>query len=123
MYVVVWQFRVRPEWVPEFERAYGAEGDWAQLFTRSPGFIRTDLWREPGEIGNYFTADYWRDPPARDSVFIALRKFPDRTWAFRIWLRFGPLRPAKARLPRKPPLENERDMANLPPPWCPPKWP
>ena len=67
MYVVVWQFRVRPEWVPEFERAYGAEGDWAQLFSRHAGFIRTDLWRDPGQVGNYFTADYWKDPGDYDA--------------------------------------------------------
>jgi heme-degrading monooxygenase HmoA len=71
MYVVVWSFRVRPERIRHFERIYGAEGDWAQLFSRSPGFIRTDLWRDPNVVGSYFTADYWRDPQDYDQLLRA----------------------------------------------------
>jgi len=68
MYGVFWRFRVRPERALEFERIYGAQGDWAQLFSRHPGFIRTDLWRDPNLIGTYFTADYWRTPYDYDAL-------------------------------------------------------
>ena len=36
-----------------------------------------------------------RNPPARDSEFIALRTFPDPTAAFRIWLKFDAAAPGK----------------------------
>jgi hypothetical protein len=40
-YVVVWEFRVRPELEEKFEDAYGSEGGWARLFKQNESYIGT----------------------------------------------------------------------------------
>lgn len=60
-FVAVWEFQVRAGCEPEFERAYGSEGEWAVLFRSSPGFIATSLVRDPEKAGRYLTLDFWRD--------------------------------------------------------------
>ena len=59
-YVVLWRYRVRPEHVARFERAYGPQGDWARLFGRCPGFIGLELVRDAAAPGVYVTIDRWR---------------------------------------------------------------
>lgn len=61
MIVIVWEFRVQPGRVPEFERAYGPEGDWARLFHRSPAYRGTELLRDPQDPERYLTLDRWDD--------------------------------------------------------------
>lgn len=61
MFVRVWEYRVRPECIDAFERAYGAEGDWAQLFVREPGFIGTALFRDTSNVLRFLTVDRWQD--------------------------------------------------------------
>lgn len=57
-FVILWHYRVRPEHVAEFERAYGPDGDWAELFRRGEGYRGTELVR--GSIqGEYATIDRW----------------------------------------------------------------
>ena len=43
---VVWEFRVRPGREAEFERRYGADGDWAALFRHGDGVGGTVLLRD-----------------------------------------------------------------------------
>lgn len=57
----VWTYRVHPECVDAFERAYGAEGDWAQLFGSEPGFIGTALFRDTSNARTFLTVDRWHD--------------------------------------------------------------
>jgi heme-degrading monooxygenase HmoA len=57
VFVTVWKFVVRPEKAAEFEKHYGSDGSWAQLFRKAPGYVRTELYR--GEPGQYLTVDYW----------------------------------------------------------------
>ncbi len=59
MWHIVWEFRVAPEHRSEFERVYGAEGAWAQLFRGSPEFHGTTLLRDPHVAGRYLTLDVW----------------------------------------------------------------
>ena len=61
MWQVLWEFRVAAEHCEEFERLYGAEGDWAQLFARSAEFRGTTLVRDPAVVGRYVTIDTWND--------------------------------------------------------------
>jgi len=56
---VVWSFDVKPEQVRTFERLYGPQGDWIQLFQRAPGFAGTELRRERDRAGHYLTIDRW----------------------------------------------------------------
>jgi hypothetical protein len=55
MHAIVWRFTTDNS--SEFERHYGAEGSWAQLFRRSADYVRTDLLTD-GEC--YLTIDWWR---------------------------------------------------------------
>ena len=41
----------------EFEQAYGADGDWAQLFGTGPGFVSAELLRDPRNLSVYLTID------------------------------------------------------------------
>jgi heme-degrading monooxygenase HmoA len=43
MYVTIWEFFVRRGCESEFERIYGPDGDWAQLFADSAGYLGTEL--------------------------------------------------------------------------------
>jgi len=58
-YIVIWEFQVRPEKEVEFERVYGPNGEWAQLFRRAAGYIRTDLLRDREVWGRYLVLDHW----------------------------------------------------------------
>lgn len=58
-FIAVWEFHVRPDKRRAFERAYGTNGDWAQLFRRAEGYIRTELFCDPDKPGRYVTLDFW----------------------------------------------------------------
>lgn len=47
-----------------FEKAYGPNGDWAKLFDRAEGYIRTELIRDPKTPGRYVTLDFWKSRQA-----------------------------------------------------------
>jgi len=73
MFVVVWQFEIAEEKISAFERAYGPEGDWAQLFRRSPEYLGTELLRDAYIAGSYLTIDRW----ASEEAFRSFRKDHD----------------------------------------------
>ena len=59
LFVVVWEFDIRAGAEAEFVRAYGRDGDWAQLFRRGAGFLRVELARSVEDSGRFYTFDYW----------------------------------------------------------------
>lgn len=59
MYVIVWQYDVRPERRAEFESIYGSEGKWSDLFRATSGYVRTDLLRDISVQNRYVTLDWW----------------------------------------------------------------
>jgi heme-degrading monooxygenase HmoA len=59
-YVIVWEFRIRPEAETEFIEKYGPEGTWARLFRGGDGYIRTELVRDVTDPRRFLTLDYWR---------------------------------------------------------------
>ena len=58
-YLIAWEFRPRPGSEKEFEKAYGPNGLWAQLFARNQGFIATELNRDLKDPHRYLTLDLW----------------------------------------------------------------
>ncbi len=49
---------------PEFERAYGPDGDWVRLFRRASGHLRTELLRDTDRPARYLTIDVWESRAA-----------------------------------------------------------
>ena len=60
MYVIVWLFEVRPGCEEEFQRAYGADGDWAQFFRTGTGFVGVELLCDPRDPRQFVTIDRWK---------------------------------------------------------------
>lgn len=58
-YLVIWEFRVRPGMESRFERVYGRDGVWAQLFKTGAGFVAMELSRDERIAGRYLTLDFW----------------------------------------------------------------
>ena len=59
MLYIFWEFQVHPDKVAEFERRYGSDGDWAQLFRRASGYHKTVLGRDRNIAGHYLVTDTW----------------------------------------------------------------
>jgi heme-degrading monooxygenase HmoA len=64
MYTIVWEFHPRTGKEAEFERAYGPEGDWVQLFRKGEGYVGTDLLHDVDAADRYLTVDRWTSEPA-----------------------------------------------------------
>jgi quinol monooxygenase YgiN len=61
MIYVLWQFRAKPDKIEQFERDYGPDGVWAQLFRKSPRYERSVLLRDPAQDASYIVIDIWQD--------------------------------------------------------------
>lgn len=59
MFLILWEYEVKTDRVPCFEKAYGPEGSWAELFRRSPHYLSTQLLRDPFRSFIHFTLDFW----------------------------------------------------------------
>jgi [ribosomal protein S18]-alanine N-acetyltransferase len=58
-FTAVWEFHVPTNKRRAFEKAYRPNGDWASLFRRGEGYIRTELILDPATPGRYVTFDFW----------------------------------------------------------------
>lgn len=67
VFVYVWEYLVKAEMKSEFERIYGPEGEWVQLFNRGAGYLGTELHRDISNTQRYLTVDYWDSKKARDN--------------------------------------------------------
>ena len=59
MFTTVWEYEVPEAGRAEFERIYGAEGDWVRLFRRAQGFRETVLLRNVSAPSVYVSLDRW----------------------------------------------------------------
>jgi len=59
MFVILWHFEVKPGNQQRFQKAYGSEGPWVQLFRRDAHFRGTQLLRDPSRDSCFFTVDLW----------------------------------------------------------------
>ncbi|MGA8151064.1 MAG: antibiotic biosynthesis monooxygenase family protein [Terriglobales bacterium] len=66
-FVVIWEFKVRPDQEGSFERTYGVNGAWAQFFRKDEAYIGTELIRDLKEARTYLTLDFWRSQEAYDA--------------------------------------------------------
>ncbi len=59
MVAVVWQIDVRAGASEDFERLYGADGDWTKLSRRSRSFLGSSFLRDIGSESRYLLVEYW----------------------------------------------------------------
>ena len=56
----IWQYKVRQEYISEFQRVYASDGDWLKLFRKASGFISTNLHQDFEHPDQFITVDNWR---------------------------------------------------------------
>ena len=61
VFVRIWDYDVPDESMAAFRVAYGAQGAWAELFRRAPGFLGTELYRDGNRGDRFLTIDRWRN--------------------------------------------------------------
>ena len=59
MVAVVWQFEIRPGTEQDFERFYGADGEWTKLSRRSRSFLGSSFLRDLAVDTRYLLVEYW----------------------------------------------------------------
>ena len=64
----VWVYKVKSERWDEFAAAYGADGVWARFFSKSPGYIRTEMLIDAHDPNRFSTIDYFKDRGARPAL-------------------------------------------------------
>jgi heme-degrading monooxygenase HmoA len=75
VYVRIWEFQAQAGREKEFEKIYGLEGEWVQLFRKSKAFLRTEVYRDLENTGHYVTIDYFSSQPAFQAF---LKEFRER---------------------------------------------
>jgi heme-degrading monooxygenase HmoA len=74
MFVVLWEYEVKPGCEESFQSAYSPHGDWVRLFQRDPHFRETRLLRDLSRPRFYFTLDYWDSEISLDQFKAANRE-------------------------------------------------
>jgi hypothetical protein len=64
LFVTLWEFEVKSGSEELFERTYGPDGAWAQLFRRDARYRGTRLLRDVGAARVYVAADSWESRKA-----------------------------------------------------------
>src|SRR5437899_2743947 len=59
MFVALWEYEVKPGDKERFEKVYGPEGAWVQLFRGDANYRETRLVRDVFRVGVYLTMDFW----------------------------------------------------------------
>lgn len=73
MFVILWEFEVKPGSEERFQNAYGPNGAWVQLFRSHPCFRGTQLLCDPSRPLFYFTLDFWDSETAYQDFLDANR--------------------------------------------------
>ena len=85
MIALVFSYEVRD---PEaFERAYGADGEWAEFFRQGPGYIGTEVLRDVELPTRYLVIDRWDSAEAYNDEY--MRRVDDTRFFYEQELRFG----------------------------------
>lgn len=61
MVAVVWQFETVPDRSEEFERFYGANGEWTRLSRRSRSFLGSSFLKDLAAPSRYLLVEYWSE--------------------------------------------------------------
>ena len=61
MVAVVWNFETLPDQGDEFERFYGADGEWTKLSRRSRSFLGSSFLKDIARPERYVLVEYWSE--------------------------------------------------------------
>lgn len=61
MIALVWQFDVKSGNEDEFERFYGADGEWTALSRRSRSYLGTSFLKSANTPARYLVIEYWSE--------------------------------------------------------------
>jgi quinol monooxygenase YgiN len=78
MFVVLWEFEVKPGCEERFESVYGPQGGWAEFFRRDPTYLGTRLARDTSRERIYFTLDSWASREAYETFRTRFREEYER---------------------------------------------
>ena len=73
MFLVLWEYEVKPGREQHFEKVYGPGGDWDSLFHRDANHAGTHLFRDTARSRIYLTTDYWHSRKSYEE-FLQARK-------------------------------------------------
>ena len=78
----------------EFERVYGPEGEWAQFFGGSRGYVGTELLRDVEQPNRYLLLDRWETREAYNDFVDAnraeyMRRVDETAFLYEQELRLG----------------------------------
>lgn len=59
MFIIIWQYQVKEKDKLRFEAIYSADGEWADLFKKSAGYLGTELFQDSTNAELYLTIDHW----------------------------------------------------------------
>jgi quinol monooxygenase YgiN len=64
----IWDYEVRDNFIGQFKDAYGPDGEWAKLYKKCSGYIKTDLLQDLDNPNRFITIDCWQSHTALDSM-------------------------------------------------------
>jgi len=67
MFVVLWEFEVKPGCEARFEKLYGPSGEWAALFSTDSRYQQTRLLRDTTHSARYITLDFWESRESHEN--------------------------------------------------------
>ena len=70
MFVILWEFEVKPGSEDRFQVVYGTDGPWERLFRRDPHYLQTLLLRNPTRPLFFITLDFWESESAYDDFLL-----------------------------------------------------
>jgi heme-degrading monooxygenase HmoA len=76
MYLLIWEYAVRPDEIETFLYAYGPDGAWARLFATAEGYSGTTLYRGTGDPTTFITVDRWEN----EAAWLAFRSAHDHEY-------------------------------------------
>ena len=59
MFIILWEYQVKPDRRPDFESIYSSAGVWTELFKKGTGYIGTELFHDETLPYRYLTIDRW----------------------------------------------------------------
>lgn len=61
MVAIVWQFTIHENTAEEFERFYGADGEWTRLSRKSRSFLGSSFLKDLAAPSRYLLVEYWSE--------------------------------------------------------------